>query len=47
MEALIIFRTPYGGIKKIAKKFKGVDNIDNYIALMSRKYGWMVDELFY
>lgn len=47
MEALIIFRTPYGAVKKIAKKFNGVDHIDNYIALMDRKYGWMVDELFY
>jgi hypothetical protein len=46
MEALIIFRTKFGAVKRIARTFNGMDHVDNYIAYMYTEYGWMVDELF-
>ena len=46
MITLIIFNTKYRKVK-IHREFKDKNHVENYIALMHKRYGWMVDELFY
>ena len=46
MITLIIFNTKYRKVR-IQREFKNKGHVENYIALMHKRYGWMVDELYY